>query len=262
MEQKKQEIEENKREKEKKDERLVGMIILILIALIIIIFLIIHCFGLIKHKPLIPTGNVDIFDIIFGNGMSCSNCNCGCNNGQKNPECKCDSPECVCNGMNLPMTDEESSNVEYKTGNGTLGGVEVFDKDVKYSTDTKLNIFKQTSYYVVDDKFAPTSENSYQFVIRNHNNFNIKYDLGITETNDYNINMKYRLKLNGKYVVGDNNNWVTANELNRYNIGLANNSYDVYTLDWKWFESSNDTQVGTDIDSYYTLKLKITATQI
>ena len=93
------------------------------------------------------------------------------------------------------------------------------------------------------------------------NDFNIKYNLKAMQTNIYNINMKYRLKLNGDYVLGNDNEYVTADELKQYNIGLANNTYDVYTLDWKWFESSNDTEIGEDVNSFYRLDLQVTAYQ-
>lgn len=246
---------EQEQKKERNNERLIMIVMLILIALIIIIFLFIHCLGLINHKPRIPTGNIDIFDITFGNCNWCAN-NCGCNN--KDIKCNCNSPECICNGKNLATTDEENAKAE----DGKLQGIQVYDRDTAYSTHTDLNIFKQTSYYVVDDRIAPTSENTYQFVIRNNNDFHIKYDLEVTEKNIYNINMRYRLKQNGKYVVGNDNEYVTADELDRYNIGLSNNSYDVYTLDWKWVEGENDTKVGNEVESYYGLDLKITATQL
>ena len=73
--------------------------------------------------------------------------------------------------------------------------------------------------------------------------------------------MKYRLKLNGVYVAGNANKWLTYDELNQYNIGLSSNTYNVYTLEWKWFESKNDTEVGTNINSNYKLELKITASE-
>ena len=49
-------------------------------------------------------------------------------------------------------------------------------------------------YHVLNGVIAPASENSYQFVIRNHNKFNIKYSLEFIEENKYNINMKILTK--------------------------------------------------------------------
>jgi len=73
--------------------------------------------------------------------------------------------------------------------------------------------------------------------------------------------MKFRLKLNGVYVVGSNDEYVTADELFQYDMILADNNYDVYTLDWKWFEGPNDTEIGTNINSKYKLSLDIAARQ-
>ena len=91
--------------------------------------------------------------------------------------------------------------------NLTIEGVEVFDEKTAYSKKTTLDIFNSSTYYVADNKIAPASENSYQFVIRNNNDFNIEYDLDMIEENKYNINMKYRLKLNGVYVAGSDEEW-------------------------------------------------------
>lgn len=216
-----------KEKKENSKEKNTILLLLLLFAIVIIVFLLLRSCGRIDHMQLIPTGNVDIFDINFGK------------------DCDCDD---FC-GDSKPVFGEGSS----------TDGVDVYDDDVFFSTSTKLNIFTQTSYYVVDGKIAPTSENSYQFVIRNNNDFNITYSLEMFETNKYNINMKYRLKLNGVYVLGSNTEYVSASELKQYNMTLTGNKYDVYTLDWKWFESDNDTEVGMNIDSEYELDVKISA---
>ncbi len=221
---------EDQLKQEQKHERNFIAYIITALLVIILLFLLNMSLGYIEHKPLIPTGNVDIFDIIFK--KDCDN-ECNCNNGG-NPN-------------------------KGSSGSPSEDSVEVFDEQIEYSQNTKLHIFTNTAYYVVNNKIAPSSSNSYQFVIRNNNEFNIKYDLDLLEENKYNINMKYRLKLNGVYVAGSDDEWLTYDELKQENIGLAANTYDVYALDWKWFEGSNDTEVGTNIDSNYKLELKITA---
>ena len=235
-------------EREKKNEKF-----------FIIVFLLIRCLGFIDHKPKIPTGNIDIFDIIFEQNCN-NNCNCNCNSCN-NGNCK----NCT-NSNNCTSTNYNNSNSNSNNFNGTTqpeekSGLEVFDKETEYTHNTPLSIFTNTTYYVVENKIAPLTENAYQFVIRNHNDFNIKYILELNEENKYDINMKYRLKVNGVYVAGNDDKWLTYNELNQYNIGLSANNYDVYTLEWKWFESENDTEVGTNINSNYKLGLKITASE-
>lgn len=248
-----------KNEKKKENEKLIILIILILITLIIIIFLLIKYFGRIDHKPQIPTGNVDIFDIVFGNGTNVNDCRCYCHcQGNISSVTACDS--CKYNNIHF-IGNNNSGNNSSNNNDDTKTGFMVYDDDTIYSKETQLNIFTQTSYNILDNKIAPGSENSYQFVIRNNNDFNVIYNLDMIEINDYNINMKYRLKLNGNYVVGNDNEYVSVDELNQYNIALANYTYDVYTLDWKWLEGSNDTEVGTNIKANYQLNLKITVTE-
>lgn len=235
-------------------ERTIIIILLVLIILIIMFFLLIKCFGKIDNNSKIPTGDVDIFDVIFedislNNKCNCNNkCECHTANNSDNSNSNINSykPECpVCENVS------EIKNSE----------IVIYDNEKKYFKNTPLNIFTQTSYYVVNGVIAPTSENSYQFVIRNNNDFNIKYDLWMSEENEYDINMNYKLKLNGTYVVGDEKTYVSAKELKQYSNTLVGKNYDVYTLEWKWIESDNDTKVGTDINSNYKLNLKMSASQ-
>ncbi len=254
-------------EKEKKNtEKNFIVMLLILIALIIIIFLLVRNLGFIDHRPKIPTGNVDIFDINFGKKCQNNCCNCNCNNNtgdSSNNNNNNNNNEGNYENVSGEPNNNGSPNIPTSPDNPTIeedkDGIEVFDKQTEYSQNTPLRIFTNTAYYVVDDKIAPTSENSYQFVIRNNNEFNIKYNLELFENNKYNVNMKYRLKLNGVYVAGNNDDWLTYEELKQEGIVLSANTYDVYTLDWKWFEGINDTEVGTNINSDYKLELKITA---
>lgn len=272
-------------EKERKVEKNFIISILILIALIIIIFLLIREFGFIDHKPRIPTGNVDIFDINFNCDNCCNKCNDNTsnntqgtnkpnnntnnnitnNNNNDTDKPNNDTNNNVNNNTNKPndnTNNNDDNDKPSETPEEEETGVTVFDEDTKYAYDTPLNIFTHTAYYVVEDKIAPGSENAYQFVIRNNNEFNIKYDIDMMETNDYNINMRYRLKLNNTYVVGNSDSWVTYEELQQADIALAAKTYDVYTLEWKWFEGSNDTEIGTNVNSKYKLDIKIFAVGI
>ena len=43
--------------------------------------------------------------------------------------------------------------------------------------------------------------------------------------------------------------------LKQSEVILAHESYNVYTLDWKWFESKNDTIIGENIESNYKLDI-------
>jgi len=222
----------------KTKEKTTMLIVLILIVLIVIAFLLISCLGKIDHNYQLPTGNVDIFDLIFGS----ADCECICENQENKNDTTCDN--------NCNSNDTE-----------TVGSVVVYDDEKIYSTSTPLRIFTHSSYFVVNDVIAPESSNSYQFVVRNNNDFNIKYNFEMIEENIYNINMKFRLKINGEYVAGNEDEYATLEELNQHGLSLASKNYDVYTLDWKWFESENDTKIGTNINSNDKLNLKMSATQ-
>ena len=137
----------------------------------------------------------------------------------------------------------------------------VHDENGLKLNEAPLKIFDHKSYHIKNDVIAPGSENSYQFIIRNNNEFAIIYDLNIIETNKFNINMKFRLKQNDKYILGNDKKWVTAEELKQSEVILANDSYNVYTLDWKWFESANDTKIGENIKSNYELDISFDSTR-
>lgn len=234
-----QEMNEKKNPKKKlKKQNLMHWIIILLLLILVILFIIISRLGRIEHKEAMPTGNIDIFDIIFGNVIICQHC--GAHDGPTASHALCAS-----------------------CGNKLLeDGFLVFDKEKVIAKDTLLNIFTHPSYYIVDGYIAPGSQNSYQFVVRNNNEFAIKYALNMIEHNELNLNMKYKLKLNGKYIAGSVKEYVNAKELKCEDLPLMPYTYDVYTLEWKWIEAENDTEVGIDIDSHYRINLNLSAEEV
>ena len=109
----------------------------------------------------------------------------------------------------------------------------------------------------MEEKIAPESSNTYKFVVKNNTIYNVKYAINFIEENDYNINMKYRLRKGNEYVVGSDDEWVSYNELNLKDINLATSKSETYYLDWKWVSSENDTQVGSAEDAGYKLSIEI-----
>ena len=207
---------------------------------------------------MIPMGNVDIFDINFiekdGEDATSEGSENSTNSNSNN------SGD-TASQENFQVSISESYNLgEEKTSDETNSLV-VYDKDTQYTNKTKLKIFENKSYFVRDDKIAPGSENSYQFIVRNNNDFAITYSFEMQEDNQYGINIKYRLKCNGEYIIGNDDRWVTADELSQKNINIPNKSYNTYTLDWKWFEGDNktDTEIGKNIDANYSLNIEFFA---
>lgn len=168
----------------------------------------------------------------------------------------------------VPNVPESGDKCDCETSTSVSGAIIseekdilVYDEEVVYTMDTPLNIFTHSVSHINGNKIAPGTENIYNFYIKNTNNFDIIYNLYITEENNYNINMKYRLKYKGEYIVGNENGYVSAQELSQTNIELARNKLDEYALEWKWIESDNDTEVGRNLEANYKLNLKIVAQQ-
>ena len=78
------------------------------------------------------------------------------------------------------------------------------------------------------------------------------------EVSEYKVNLKYRLKRNGEYVIGNESNWVSASELTTAFTKLNKGGSDNYSLDWKWFDEDNtlDTIAGENMTSEYKLNIR------
>ena len=137
----------------------------------------------------------------------------------------------------------------------------IYDNDhdpLTWNGADDLKIFTN-SMYGAPGVIAPESSNTYQFVIKNSTRYNIKYSIKFIETNDYHINMKYKLKKNDTYIISE---YVYPNQLDINNYLLDSSDSDIYYLEWKWVSSDNDTEIGKDPDSNYGLKIKVEAESV
>ncbi len=197
-------------------------IIIILLIIIILILLFFRRFGTIENntvpttanineKYLIPTGNVDVFDIDL--------------------KCKCNGDSCE----------------------NVAGRVYVDDMDGDYAYHKNLRIFTNAAFEYTNI-IAPGVGNTYNFVVHNSTNLNLKYYIKMQEESEYKINLKYRLRRNNKYIIGNSETWVSADELKTEFINIAKGNSDSYSLDWKWFDDNEaDTIAGKNMDSLYKL---------
>ena len=126
---------------------------------------------------------------------------------------------------------------------------------VTWNGSNDLKIFSR-SVYTMKNKIAPESSNTYQFVVRNSTSCNLRYEINFIETNNYNINVQYKLKKNDTYII---DHYVKANELVVNNMLLNPDENDTYYLEWKWISSSNDTSIGENAEADYGLKIEIKA---
>ncbi len=228
------------KKKTKKDQKAIIDWIVKIVLIIIIIILFIHNCELTKKNNSKPTstGNVHIIEI------------------------KCDSTK-TCEPV---KPDDKPNNNGGKNNNGgnntnqdiEEGDLTVFDRDIEWDGVTEAKIFTN-SMYELEDTIAPESSNTYQFVVKNSNNFKIKYDISFIENNPYHANMKYKLKKNSTYIIDQ---YVSADELIAQNIMLDANNNDTFYLEWKWVSSSNDTEIGRIGNATYGLKIEVKAESV
>ena len=230
--------------KGKKTSKILTVVIVILIIIIILLLL----KGCSKNDDNIPhNGKINVFEI------KCD-CNCDCEKDDNNKNTDNDTTN---NDKNKDSNDNTKEVIKEVDDNTTEVDIKVLDNDKTWQEETDINIFSDSAY-VVKGKIAPESTGTYQFVIKNSTSYNVKYDVKFEETNDYHVNMKYRLKKNNDYLISD---WVSYSELSQEKIKLNSNSTDTYYLEWKWFSSSNDNSVGSNINSKYGLSIDIKAVQ-
>jgi len=155
-----------------------------------------------------------------------------------------------------PVPDDQTPDEEELDGD-----FYVSDKNiVKWQDETDLKIFTD-SVYEKNGKIAPESSNTYKFVVNNGTQYNLKYKISFTETNQYNINMKYKLKKGDTYLI---DHYVSYDQLNVENMSLNSQSSDTYYLEWKWVgdNDDNDTQIGKNAKNNnikYGLKINVEA---
>ena len=227
----------NKKNIKKDRKNLIDWIVKIILVIVIIILFIHNC-ELTKKNNTKPTstGNVHIIEIKCDSKNTCE------------PTKPDDKPN---NNGNGGKNNNGGSNIED-------GELIVFDKDIEWDGVTEAKIFTN-SMYELEDTIAPESSNTYQFVVKNSNNFKLKYDVLFIEDNPYHANMKYKLKKNSTYVI---DHYVSVDELMSLNNILDANSNDTFYLEWKWVSSSNDTEIGRLGNATYGLKIEVKAESV
>lgn len=233
------------------DKNKIINIILGIVIIILIIIIILLLFFRKGNEILKPSGNIDIFEI------TCTN-NCDSNKADKNDENDDDKDEKVEDNDNK---ENNKQNQQAQIENEIKENFSVLNKNgVTWDSTKELNIFSNPMFEM-KERIAPESSNIYQFIVRNNTIYNLNYDLSFIEENDMNIDMKYRLKKNDKYVVGSEEEWVKYTELNLNKISSKSKTSDTYYLEWKWFSGENDTAIGEAGDVEYALNINIKAEQ-
>ena len=137
-----------------------------------------------------------------------------------------------------------------------VDNIELTAENLQITNNTKLNIFSELNG---DNKIAPMSKGTYRFSVKNNSNYDMIYDIKFEDDMTNYINMKYRIKIDNIYIKGNDNKYVSLDELNLENIIVPKHSINVYTLEWCWEnDDENDTKIGTmKEDQYYYFKMEI-----
>lgn len=245
-------MEEEYSNNKKKKHHLLD-VILIIIIIILVLLLLWLWFRISKVEKKVPNNSQgDIFEIT---------CNCDKDSavGGTNNSDDINSEVCDSNSYFPPSSSVGSSFEENQTDISIpSSSLEVSDNDIIWQDASKLRIFSNPIYQM-DEVIAPGSSNEYHFTIKNKAGCDLKYELIFAEENESHINMKYRIKRNGQYLVSD---YVSISEVSKVVNKLPSGKRDDYSLEWKWFEGSNDTEVGSKIDAFYQLSVDIIGKQV
>ncbi len=123
----------------------------------------------------------------------------------------------------------------------------------EWEDDEQLPIF-ENGYYE-ETKIHPGMAGSYQFRLQNENQQRLLYSLNFTETNEFGVNLKYRLKADDTYIAGDEKTYLTAKEISQKESVLAAEASTIFTLEWKWVDGANDAYAGMN-NANYILHIK------
>lgn len=141
--------------------------------------------------------------------------------------------------------------------------IKITEDGLELGENAQLNIFNNSEYN--NEKIiAPHSKGTYQFCIKNEIDSNITHNIKFFDEMSNFVNMKFKLKLNNVYICGNENEYVSIDELKYNNIILVDNSTSVYTLEWYWDDNDlMDTYIGSSPEKeYYTLGLNIQASKL
>ena len=93
----------------------------------------------------------------------------------------------------------------------------------------------------MEEIIAPGSTNSYKFYKKNKKKCNMAYKISFEEVNPYDINIKYKLKYEGNYLI---DHWVDYTELETESslvnrLEKLQKEYDVRKKDMKYIKKTN-----------------------
>lgn len=124
----------------------------------------------------------------------------------------------------------------------------------EWNTKTELDIFENPRY---DNKkiIAPSDTGKYKFFVENVTRKDIRISILLEDINPYKLNMKYRLKQEEKYIIGNENTWESIENIKINEIKFSQEQVMLYTLEWKLEDIAYDKLANKTTD--YTLQITI-----
>lgn len=134
--------------------------------------------------------------------------------------------------------------------------IKITQNNIDFDEIEDLDIFCNTRF---NNKkiIAPQSYGTYTFLVENLLRDRISYSIRMEEKNEYNVNMKYKLKIDNIYIVGSKDKWADVEDLKVEDIIVTENSKNRYTLEWYWEDAQNDTEIAKQLYASYELNIKI-----
>ena len=125
----------------------------------------------------------------------------------------------------------------------------------------ELDMFR--NFYFHDEAIiAPGVEGSYHFTVENDTVNDYIYNITFEEENPHRVNMVYKMKLNGEYIVGSATEWKRHEDFTKYNLPLNSPTVDLYEIEWRWEDTDYDTEIGETPGAYYKMHVDVQATRV
>ena len=134
--------------------------------------------------------------------------------------------------------------------------IQVTSESKGWYKNDNINLFKNLNEKGEKIIF-PGQSGEYEFVIQNNNDVPINYSIKFYEKNIDNINIKYKLKINNVYVIGNENTYETIDKLELQDIKILDKTKSLYTIEWKWEEADNDEELVKNGLATYSVYIDI-----
>ena len=134
----------------------------------------------------------------------------------------------------------------------------VHSENKEWSSSETLKFFENEHYY--DTVIAPGVSGQYTFAVKNSLDTDTSFQLQLSDTNLINVHLHYKIKIDGNYLIEE---WTKIPDIVLPIFEMAKKSDAIFTLEWKWIDAENDTEIGESADSVkYKIQILISNDEI